>query len=217
MIKKLLLFMVIVITMSCQSNTKENKPPGLSATETDETPLNDNYSGDSNENNEKTSYNLGNITFAAEGNTYVIDKFGLDPYTAITWFTPKSGIDPMASVVFKSEDFKNSILINFKDFDAMQTSYSGQKEIVNIQPIVSFVHNETTYMFSSGTISIEQFSRKTGEIKLKVIGKCNKVVMADPSAMKQNVDATLEINAIMPFASVDGMSKKTEAANKLSL
>lgn len=215
--KKIILVVAICFgMMSCNSSgnaNENNSNVSVANTQSDEDESDDDYIGD----DQNRSYPLGTITFATEGKTHTIEKFGIDPYTAMTWFTPESGVEPMANVVFKSDDFKKTAMVNIQDFDAMQTTYQGTKEIKNSQPIVSFVEGDNTYMVSEGTLTVEDFSRKTGKIKLKVIGKWNKSVLTDPSAMKMDIDATLEMDAYIPFASIDGAFSKTEAADKFKV
>lgn len=202
--------------LSCNSSgnsNEDNSDVSVANTQSDEDETDDDYTGDE----QNRSYELGTITFTAEGKAHAIKKFGIDPFTAMTWFTPESGADPMANVVFKSDDFKQSSMVYIQDFDAMQTTYHGTKEIKNSQPIVSFVEGDNTYMISDGTLTVEDFSRKTGKIKLKVTGKWNKSVLTNPSAMKMDINATLEIDAYMPFASIDGAFSKTEAADKFKV
>ena len=211
--KKTAFLVVTIIWMfSCSSPSKSS----MEVSNQDSQPMEeteDDYIG----NEEDQSLQLGKIQFSAENQTFEIHEFGIDPYTAITWFTPESGIASMAGVVFKSHDFQQTVLINFSDFDSMETDFIGVKEVEQSQPIISFGSGPTTYLFSEGTVSFRSFSRKTGKVTLRVEGKCNKTVLTDPSALKTEIEATLIIDAWMPFASIDGLTKLTEAAEKFQI
>ncbi|WP_268036555.1 hypothetical protein [Algoriphagus sp. PAP.12] len=206
------LLIVLPLTISCSTPSKSS----MEVSNQDSQPLEeiaDDYIG----NEEDQSLRLGKIEFSAENQTLEIQDFGIDPYTVITWFTPESGIASMAGVVFKSHDFQQTVLINFSDFDSMETDFIGEKEVEQSQPIISFGAGPTSYMFSEGKVSFKSFSRKTGKVTLRVEGKCNKTVLTDPSALKTGVEATLIIDAWMPYASIDGLSKLTEAAEKFHI
>ena len=209
MYKTLLILLLSALTAACSSNSESennaNRHPEAIAPGND---TDDDYTGD----DENKSYELGQITFTAEGQTHHIIQFGIDPYTAMVWFTPESGIDPTASVVFKSADFGTTAMVNFKEFDAMQNNFEGEKQIIQSQPIVSFTKGDTTYMFNEGNITFNDFSRKTGKVKLQATGQCYRTVLTNPEALQQNIEATLEINAAIPHSSVDGVMHKTEAA-----
>ncbi|WP_416944021.1 hypothetical protein [Xanthomarina gelatinilytica] len=215
----ILLIISVSILSSCNFANKQDKTEQSTQTTSqqestsEEEYIDDDYTGD----DENRSYKLGTITFAVEGNIHTVTQFGIDPYTVMMWFTPESDVDPMAGVVFKSDDFKTSSMVNFNDFDGMQTNYNGQKPIKDGQSIVSFAVDDVTYIFSEGTITIDDFSRKTGKVKLKVDGKANKSVWGKPAEMKMDIPATLEIDAYMPFSNVDGMTHKTEAADKFNV
>lgn len=213
---KIFTFLAIsLLLLACGGKNKENSISKLSNNSTTEIGAeeDDDYTGD----DENRSYKLGKITFTAEGKTSTVDNFGLDPYTAMAWFTPESDVEPMASVVFKSVDFKRTLLLIFKDFDAMQTNFSGKKTLSGGLPTVNFTDGENTYMFTEGELVVETFSRKTGKVKFKATGKCTRSVWGDPSAMKQNMPSTLEVDAFMPFSNVDGTTFKTEAAQKFNI
>lgn len=210
--KKTLLFLVVIgLLFGCQSKN-ETQNQNEESNQNQETVEDDDVGDDENK-----SYALGKITFSAEGQTVSITDFGLDPYTVLTWFTPESGIDAVAAVVFKSSDFKKSFLFTMKEFDTMQTDFSGEKSIQNGMPNFTFSSGDNNYTFSEGTVSIADFSRKTGHVKLKVSGKCNKVVMFNPSDMKTDLEATLEVDALMPYASIDGVATITESAKKINI
>ncbi len=210
----IIFFALCLFLWACDSKNKENSSSSSTGNITTEIGTEeDDYVGD----DENRRYKLGEINFTIEGETITIDDFGIDPYTIMTWFTPESGIEPMASVVFKSSGFKISSMVSFKDFDAMQYSYQGQKTIENGMPIVSFVNDDVTYMFSAGEVSIEDFSRKTGKVKLRVEGKVHRVVLGNPSEMKTDLPASLEIDAYMPVSNIDGTTFKTESAQKLNI
>lgn len=214
-----LILLIAGLLSSCNlSNKKDKAEQSIETTShqkntSEEEYIDDDYIGDE----EKRSYELGTITFSSEDKIHYITNFGIDPYTVMMWFTPESGVNPMANVVFKSDDFKISTMVNFKDFDAMQTNFRGQKKIEYGQPIVSFVADDVTYMFQEGTITINDFSRKTGKVKLKVEGKVNKSVWGKPDEMKTDVPATLIIDTYIPFANVDGTTYKTEATDKFNV
>lgn len=163
------------------------------------------------------SYSFGKISLQVDGETLDITSFGLDPYTVMNWFTPESGATPMAGVVFKSADFKRTLLVSFKDFDAMQTNFTGEQTLKNGLPTINLTDGENTYMFTEGSLLVESFSRKTGKVKLKATGKCTRSSWGDPSAMKQNLPCTLEVDALMPLTNVDGLVGKTEASQKFNI
>ncbi len=180
--------------------------------------VDDNSEGENvQEDNKNKAYRLGKVTMTAEGKTLTIENYGIDPYTVMNWFTGKDGATPMAGVVFKSSDFESTLLVNMKDFDTSKDEYKGKMEIENSQPTASFGQDGVTYMFTSGTMEIDEFSRKTGKVKIRLEGKCNKTVMFEPTQMKTDVPATLEIDAYMPLYVLDGVAGKTEAASNYSL
>lgn len=172
---------------------------------------------DSETKDQNKSYSLGNISFTVDGKTYTITNFGMDNTTEIIWFKPENGTDAFAGVVFKSSDFDKSTQINIADFDTMQHTYKGTKQIEDGMPIITFSSGSANYIFDSGVIYIEEFSRKTGLVKIKVKGKCTKTNVSVTSEFIENLDANLEIDAIMPYASINGMATLTEAASKLNI
>ncbi len=212
-ISTIIFLLMSLFLFACGGEKKGNSSSDSNANSSTEINTEDNDTGD----NANRSYKLGKVIFTAEGGTREIEQFGIDPYTIMTWVTPKSGVEPTANVIFKSNDLQITSMVYIQDFDAMQTNYNGQKTIKSGQPIVSFTAVDITYMFSEGTITVNDFSRKTGKVKLKVEGKCNKSVLSDPSAMKTDLPASLEIDAFMPFSSVDGVRLKTEAADKFNV
>ena len=199
LVTTLLSFSFLVFT--CKSDPKEETVTEENMDSVEET-VSDDYTGNDGESEEKQQ-DKGKITLMFGGSTeQSITNFGNDPYCTITWFTPESGATPMVGVVFKSQDFEKSVNVTISNIDTMTKNISGTYNLEN--GIAGFNAGMKNYIFTSGKVEVEEFSRETGKIKLTVTGKCTYNEMGNPSALKQDINATLVIDATSSNLVVDG-------------
>ena len=190
------------LVLTCKSDPKEEVVTEENM-ETIEETVSDDYTGNDGETEVKQQ-DKGKITLKFGSTTeQSITNFGKDNYCTITWFTPESGATPMVGVVFKSQDFEKSVNVTISNIDTMTKNISGTYNVEN--GIAAFNAGMKNYVFTSGEVKVDEFSRESGKIKLRVTGKCYYSEMGNPSASKQDIDATLSIDATSSSLVVDGV------------
>ena len=153
------------------------------------------FAGGTNEgsttNTEKQT-NTSIVTLKVDGKAYTLEMSEDD--SELKFYTPESILNVDAACEIRSKDGNNSADIVIEGMGKGKEQYQGSVSLTSTQSVATFTQGENKFSFTEGNIEIEEFSKNTGVVKLKVSGTGTMQKGNSYKDMKVDVSAEMEIN-----------------------
>lgn len=139
-----------------------------------------------------TQKNQGTISINVDGTAY---SFAMsEDKSELKFYTAESILNVDAACELRTEDGDSSVDIVIEGMGKGKDQYQGTVSLTTTQSVASFVQGDNKFSFVEGNIEIEDFSKNTGLVKLKVLGTGTMQKGSSYKDMKVDVPAEMEIN-----------------------
>lgn len=142
-----------------------------------------------------TQKNQGTITINIDGSTYTFEMS--DDKSELKFYTKESILNVDAACEIRNEDGNSSVDVIIEGMGKGKDQYQGIVSLSNTQSLASFAQGDNKFTFIKGNIEIEEFSKNTGVVKLKVSGIGTMQKGNSYKDMKVDVPAEMNINLII--------------------
>lgn len=143
-----------------------------------------------------TQKSQGTITINIDDTAYTFEMS--DDKSELMFYTKESILNVDAACKIQSADKKSRVNISVEGLGKGKDEYKGNVSISKSHSLANFRKGETDYTFIEGDMEIQEFSKKTGKVKLKVTGTGTMRIGKSYKDMKLDVPAEMEINVTIP-------------------
>lgn len=139
-----------------------------------------------------TQNSQGTITINIDGTAYTFEMS--DDKSELKFYTKESILNVDAACEIRTKDGDSSVDVVIEGLGKGKDQYQGIASLTNTQSVASFAQGGNKFTFTEGNIEIEDFSKNTGLVKLKVSGIGTMQKGNSYKDMKVDVPAEMTIN-----------------------
>ncbi|MEZ4776249.1 MAG: hypothetical protein R3D00_23950 [Bacteroidia bacterium] len=134
----------------------------------------------------------GTVVLKTDGQTYTFEMS--DDDSELKFYTAESILNVDAACEIHAKDGNSTADIVIEGMGKGKDQYEGNVSLSSTQSVASFTQGENKFSFTEGNIEIEDFSKNTGIVKLKVSGIGTMQKGNSYQDMKVDISAEMEVN-----------------------